>query len=106
MNSRHQASVDAGGSQAPLSSKSRRGPKSLPDWVHPKWAKTILPTLTHALYISKDPFEEFKSLSPSFIATVQKVFDLVYPHAMHDVTEGDAVLEEVSCQMSHPHELT
>lgn len=67
--------------------------KGLPYWVHPKWTAVFLPTLTHALFISKRPFQEFKPSSPIFVATVQQILRLVY---LHDAYVTQDVVEEVS----------
>ena len=88
--------METGGSQIPTTPIPGRRAKALPDWVHPKWTKEFLPTLTHALYISKDPFEQFRSSSPTFIATVEMIFRLVYRNAEYDITDGDVLVEEVS----------
>jgi hypothetical protein len=77
--------------------------KGLPDWVHPKWGKTFLPTLTHALFTSKGPFEEFRPSSPAFVATIQEIFRLVYPHVVYDITESNPLVEEVSHERAPLH---
>jgi hypothetical protein len=69
--------------------------KGLPHWVHPKWTTIFLPTLSHALFISKRPFQEFKPSSPNFVATVQQILRLVYSHDTY-VTKEDVLVEEVS----------
>lgn len=56
----------------------------------------FLPTLTHALFTSKDPFEEFWPSSPAFLVTIQEIFRLVYPHIEYDITENDPIVDEVS----------
>ena len=96
MNLQHSALVGTEGSQIPITPILGRGAKVLPDWVHPKWTKRFLPTLTHLLYISKGPFEELRSSSPTFIASIEMVFRLVYPHVKYDITEDDVLVEEVS----------
>jgi hypothetical protein len=51
------------------------------EYVHdPRWAKVFIPTITHALYISREPFLDFASESPVFLATVQKIFTLSFPN--------------------------
>ena len=81
--------------------------KRLPEWVHPKWTEIFLPTLAHALYISKRPFQEFKPSSPIFVATVQQIFGLVYSRVTCNVKEGDVLVEEVSRQsLLWPSQLT
>lgn len=67
--------------------------RPLPNWVYPDWTQTFLPTLTHALFISEDPFQEFKSSSPAFIVIVQQISRLVYPDAPDDIS---VLVEEVS----------
>jgi hypothetical protein len=69
--------------------------KGLPHWVHPKWTTIFLPTLSHALFISKRPFQAFKPSSPIFVATVQQILRLVYSHEIY-VTKDDVLVEEVS----------
>ena len=44
------------------------------------WKRVFLPTLTHALYISHKPFEDWTIDSPAFLATVQNVFNLSFPN--------------------------
>jgi len=88
-------------SQIPINPKTGRGAKVLPDWVHPKWAKKFLPTLTHALYVSKDPFEDFRSSSPTFTATFEMIFRIVYPNTKYDITQDDVLVEEVRHCMPH-----
>ncbi len=79
----------------------------LPDWVHPKWTKVFLPTLAHALFISKQPFQEFKPSSPIFVATVQQIFGHVYSRATYNVKEGEVLVEEVSRKsLLRPSQLT
>ena len=73
--------------------------KGLPPWVHPKWTTIFLPTLSHALFISKQPFQEFKPSSPIFVATVQQILRLIYSHDTY-VTKDDVLVEEVSRRSS------
>jgi len=35
----------------------------------PQWAEVFLPSLSHALYIARNPFDDFKKDSPQFIKT-------------------------------------
>ena len=44
------------------------------------WKRTFIPTLTHALYVSHEPFVDWSVESPAFLATVQKVFNLSFPN--------------------------
>ena len=45
-----------------------------------RWKCIFLPTLTHALYISCEPFVDWTIDSPAFLATVQNVFNLSFPN--------------------------
>lgn len=95
MNLQHSALVEPVGSQTPITPILGRGAKVLPHWVHPRWTKRFLPTLTHLLYISKSPFEELRSSSPTFLASIEMIFKLVYPHVKYDISEDDVLVEEV-----------
>ena len=41
------------------------------------------------------PFQEFKPLSPIFVATVQQILRLVYSRSTY-VTKDDVLVEEIS----------
>jgi len=92
----------------PAPTKVLKAAKGLPHWVHPKWTTAFLPTLSHALFISKRPFQEFKPSSPIFVATVQQILQLVYSHGTY-VTKDDVLVEEVSrrslCDRVHIYQL-
>jgi hypothetical protein len=79
----------------PASKTSKTKPPPLPIWVYPDWTQTLLPTLTHALFVSKNPFQDFKSSSPVFLATFQRVFKLVYPNVMYDANVANVLIAEV-----------
>ena len=72
----------------------------LPTWVYPDWTQTLLPTLTHALFVSKDPFQDFKPSSPVFLVTFQKVFKLVYPNVPYDATSANVLIVEVCHELN------
>ncbi|KAH9956941.1 hypothetical protein BJV74DRAFT_891454 [Russula compacta] len=44
------------------------------------WVNVFILTITHALYISWEPFLNFASESPMFLTTVQKIFNLSFPN--------------------------
>jgi hypothetical protein len=46
----------------------------------PRWAGVFLPSLAHALYISRKPFKHFKTKSPEFLEIAQEIFDLSQPN--------------------------
>lgn len=70
--------------------------KGLPAWVHPKWINIFLPTLTHALFISKQPFQDFRPSSPIFVTTIRRIFGLVYSHTTYDIDKDNILVAEVS----------
>jgi len=70
--------------------------KGLPSWVHPKWTNVFLPTLTHALFISKQPFRDFRPSSPIFVATIRQIFGLVYPSITYHIDKDNVLVGEVS----------
>lgn len=64
------------------------------------WANVFIPTITHALYISQEPFLDFTSESPIFLATVQKTFNLSFPNVDLVLTADDPLIVTV-CQILH-----
>lgn len=60
-----------------------------------KWKVTFLSTLTHALYISERPFEDFRVCSPEFLVTMQVVFNLVFPEIVYKLSPSDAMVKIV-----------
>jgi hypothetical protein len=77
-------------------SKVEKNGKGLPSWVHPKWTNVFLPTLTHALCISKQPLRDFRPSSPIFVATIRRIFGLVYPNNTYDIDKDNVLVGEVS----------
>jgi hypothetical protein len=51
-----------------------------------RWTNVFLPTISHALYISWEPFFDWTSESHTFLRTVQVVFNLAFPNV--DLTLG------------------
>lgn len=62
-----------------------------------RWARIFLPTITHALYISRNPFVDWTSDSETYLATVQRVFNLTFPNVMVMLSLGDDVVDTVNC---------
>jgi hypothetical protein len=60
-----------------------------------RWARVFIPTLTHALYISREPFVDFTSDSPKFLETVQRAFDLAFPNVDFGLSMTDKVMTTV-----------
>ncbi|KAF8235650.1 hypothetical protein L208DRAFT_1538780, partial [Tricholoma matsutake] len=63
------------------------------EFIHnPHWANVFIPTITHALYILQEPFLNFTSESPIFLATVQKTFNLSFPNVDLVLTADDPLV--------------
>jgi hypothetical protein len=60
------------------------------------WKDIFNPSLSHALYISRDPFSDFTLESPRFLVIVQKVFNASFPDVTLSLTSDDPVVEKVS----------
>ncbi|KIJ91410.1 hypothetical protein K443DRAFT_14424 [Laccaria amethystina LaAM-08-1] len=56
-----------------------------------RWAKVFIPSLTHALYVSREPFKYFATDSPVFLTTVQTIFDKVFSDADVVLSTGDPI---------------
>ncbi|KAF8225294.1 hypothetical protein L208DRAFT_1306705 [Tricholoma matsutake] len=77
------ADADLGGEDHPNTAES----------IHdPRWANVFIPTITHALYILQEPFLNFTSKSPIFLATVQKTFNLSFPNVDLVLTADDPLV--------------
>ncbi|TFK17084.1 hypothetical protein FA15DRAFT_711136 [Coprinopsis marcescibilis] len=53
--------------------------------VNNQWKKSFLPTLTHALFISDEPFKGFVLQTPKMQANTQAIFDRVYNGSSYTV---------------------
>jgi hypothetical protein len=60
-----------------------------------RWKRVFLPTLTHALYISCKPFVDWTIDSPTFLATVQNVFNLSFPNIDVALSAKDKLTDTV-----------
>ena len=78
---------------APTTTESHNSEKFLKDR---RWARVFLPTLTHALYISREPFKHFTVDSPKFLATVQHVFNRAFPDVSLNLSTNDKLTTTVS----------
>ena len=87
------ANVDLGGGDRPTAAEFLRDRR---------WANVFIPTITHALYISRDPFLDFTSESPVFLATVQEVFDLSFPNVNFVLVANDplVVTVQILCRIT------
>jgi hypothetical protein len=56
-----------------------------------RWAKTFIPTITHAFYMTRDPFLDWSPESAIFLATVQCAFNLSFPNVVYTVSARDRV---------------
>ena len=61
----------------------------------PKWTRVFLPTLSHALYVSDQPFTDWTLGSDSLLKTVQDVFDLTFTNISHTLRAQDGVVKAV-----------
>jgi hypothetical protein len=61
----------------------------------PRWTRVFLPTLTHALYISENPFTEWTSDSSTFLQTVQMSFELSFMNISYQLSQQDTIVKAV-----------
>ena len=71
----------------------------------PRWAGVFLPSLAHALYISRKPFKHFKTKSPEFLEIAQEIFDLSYPEIDLILKSNDELVKKIRGSMSCIHKL-
>ena len=57
-----------------------------------RWAKVFIPTITHELYTTREPFLDWTPESEIFIATVQRVFNLSFPNVTYTISAGDCIV--------------
>lgn len=60
-----------------------------------RWARTFVPTITHAFYVTREPFLDWSPESTVFLATVQHIFNLSFPNAVYTVSAHDQVIKTV-----------
>jgi hypothetical protein len=61
-----------------------------------RWKDVFLPTITHALYISREPFCDWTMDSKTFLRTVQECFSFSFPNVEYTLSAKDAVTKAVS----------
>ena len=61
----------------------------------PRWTRVFLPTLTHALYISEKPFNDWARDSDIFLQTVQTTFDLSFTNISYQLSLRDSIVQAV-----------
>jgi hypothetical protein len=66
-----------------------------------RWANVFIPTITHALYVSRKAFCDFTSESPMFLAKVQEVFDLSFPNVDFKLKFNDPLVITVCIHYLH-----
>jgi hypothetical protein len=59
------------------------------------WSKIFLPTIMHLFLVSKSPFQDFTSNSPSFVAVIQEAFNATHPNIYFTVAARDAIVVTV-----------
>jgi 7-cyano-7-deazaguanine synthase in queuosine biosynthesis len=68
----------------------------------PRWTDVFLPSLAHALYISRKPFKHFKTKAPEFLQVVQEIFNLSYLEIDLHLRSKDELVQKVRA-MCHNH---
>jgi hypothetical protein len=66
-----------------------------------RWKEVFIPTLTHAFYISREPFLDWTSESLTLLANVQEVFDITFTNVDVNLSSKDSVITTV-CQIYVP----
>ena len=61
-----------------------------------RWKEIFIPTLTHALYTSREPFLHWMSEAPAFLANVQEVFNLTFTNVDLSLSSKDLITTTVS----------
>ncbi|KAF8263936.1 hypothetical protein EI94DRAFT_1806494 [Lactarius quietus] len=59
------------------------------------WTNVFLPTLSHVLYVSEQPFKDWAWSSDTLCKTVQAVFDISFPNILYMVTQQDCITKAV-----------
>jgi hypothetical protein len=60
-----------------------------------RWAKVFIPTITHALYVLREPFLDWTSESPALLAMVQHAFNLSFDNVTFTLPADDPIVETV-----------
>ena len=60
-----------------------------------RWIHVFLPTLTHTLYISDQPFTDWTLASSTLLETIQKVFDISFTNLSYTLSPEDLVVKAV-----------
>ena len=68
-----------------------------------RWTDVFLPSLAHALYISRRPFKHFKTKAPEFLQVVQETFNLSYPEIDLALRSKDELVQKVRVMSWHNH---
>lgn len=61
-----------------------------------RWNQAFIPTLSHALYTSCDPFNGFIKRSGALLKVTQQVFDLLFPNINYTLMSYDPIVTAVS----------
>ncbi|KAF8460984.1 hypothetical protein DFH94DRAFT_700137 [Russula ochroleuca] len=62
----------------------------------PLWAAAFIPSLLQALYVSVNPFADFKRESGTFLMVIQQVFDISIPHIQYTFRLDNKLVGEVN----------
>ncbi|KAF8258997.1 hypothetical protein EI94DRAFT_1814165 [Lactarius quietus] len=58
-----------------------------------RWTNIFLPTLSHVLYVSEQPFKDWAWSSDALRKTVQAVFDISFPNILYTVAQQDCIMK-------------
>lgn len=68
----------------------------------PRWTRVFLPTLQHALFVSREPFKHFTLEAPEFLSTIQDIFNRTFTNVDYELSLNDEVTKVV-CQINCYH---
>ena len=60
-----------------------------------RWVKVFIPTITHALYVSLEPFVDWTSESPALLKMVQHAFNLSFDNITFTLSADDPIVQTV-----------
>ena len=69
------------------------------------WARTFIPMITHAFYITHEPFLDWSLESTVFLVTVQHVFNLLFPNVIYTISTHNHVATTVCAYLFVHHHI-
>ena len=61
----------------------------LPPFAKSGWQTRVLPSFYHSLYMSKEPFQHFRSDSPELAKVAQQIINVAYPDENYIVRKNN-----------------